>query len=586
MKKIIPVILFVLFSLIMASSFAGTPDSERKKRAEYYYLEALRQNVLGNEDAYVRLLQRAHELNPEDAGIGNALGYHSYSLAGKDSVWRNEAMDMIRKYVAEYPADVYSGVAFFSMLAQNGKIDEAGRVISRLDSLYPDKSEIGFKYAEFLGLTGDSLNRDSAIAVYNRIEKSVGKTLALTMPKLRIYLSRKDTANVLSEVSSLIAASPNSVENLTFAGDVNLTLMRNDSALAFYNRACEADPASGYAFYKRAAFYQNIGDTARYEREIVSAIDKDNLEPEVRLELLRTLVTDMLADSTRNEEIVGIFDNVIDRYPREADLRSLYSSYLITQKKYAESAEQMSYGLDIDHSKEQDWIRLSYLYGMANDIERQKKTVEDALRYFPNSLELRMLQVNNLLLAEKYDESLEKAKESLEMIDSRDDVQPGTISQFQGLAGDIFQRLGNLDSAYVYYDRALDNNPDNSIVLNNYAYFLACGKGDLDKAENMARRAVTLNPESDTFADTYAWVLFQKGNYEKALEEIDRTMALAEKNGEELSGEVLHHAGDIYFFNKKPAEALEFWKRALKLEPDNTLLKNKVRKEAYYYEEK
>ena len=70
MKRLLPVILLVLCSMAVAVSVARTPQDEARKRADYYYLEAQRQNALGNVDAYYKLIGRAHELTPEDAAVG------------------------------------------------------------------------------------------------------------------------------------------------------------------------------------------------------------------------------------------------------------------------------------------------------------------------------------------------------------------------------------------------------------------------------------------------------------------------------------------------------------------------------------
>ena len=49
------------------------------------------------------------------------------------------------------------------------------------------------------------------------------------------------------------------------------------------------------------------------------------------------------------------------------------------------------------------------------------------------------------------------------------------------------------------------------------------------------------------------------------------------------SAEIFHHAGDIYFMAGEPEQALDFWEKALKLDPDNELLKKKVNHKTYFY---
>ena len=103
---------------------------------------------------------------------------------------------------------------------------------------------------------------------------------------------------------------------------------------------------------------------------------------------------------------------------------------------------------------------------------------------------------------------------------------------------------------------------------------------------NYINKALSLEIEEDntnsaTTLDTYAWVLFKNKDYEKALEAIDAVLELESKKP---SAEILHHAGDIYFMNGMPEEALEFWEKALKLAPEDELLQRKVKHKTFFYE--
>ena len=85
----------------------------------------------------------------------------------------------------------------------------------------------------------------------------------------------------------------------------------------------------------------------------------------------------------------------------------------------------------------------------------------------------------------------------------------------------------------------------------------------------------------------------RKKEYDKAKSEINRALKLLgvlpgeegeNKTDRELSSEIFDHAGDIYFWNQEPKQAVEFWKKALGLEPDNALIKKKVRDGTYHFE--
>ncbi len=95
----------------------------------------------------------------------------------------------------------------------------------------------------------------------------------------------------------------------------------------------------------------------------------------------------------------------------------------------------------------------------------------------------------------------------------------------------------------------------------------------------MIETATAAEPENATSLDTYAWVLFKRKDYAKAREVIDRTLELTDERSEEI----LEHAGDIYFMDGEPDEAVELWKEALELAPDNKLLEKKVKHKTYFF---
>ena len=118
------------------------------------------------------------------------------------------------------------------------------------------------------------------------------------------------------------------------------------------------------------------------------------------------------------------------------------------------------------------------------------------------------------------------------------------------------------------------------LALNNCAYYLAVEGRDLDRAEHMSALTLKDQPDNATSLDTYAWIMFKKKDYVQAMVYIDKAL----ENTEEPSCELFHHAGDIYFMNAEPEAALDFWEKALELEPENELLQKKVSHKTYFYE--
>ena len=56
----------------------------------------------------------------------------------------------------------------------------------------------------------------------------------------------------------------------------------------------------------------------------------------------------------------------------------------------------------------------------------------------------------------------------------------------------------------------------NSLIMNNYAYFLAIEGRDLEKAENMSRQTIKKEKSNAIYLDTYAWILYKMEKTRKA----------------------------------------------------------------------
>ena len=135
---------------------------------------------------------------------------------------------------------------------------------------------------------------------------------------------------------------------------------------------------------------------------------------------------------------------------------------------------------------------------------------------------------------------------------------------------------GRKDEAYAAYDSCLVYNDENINCLNNYAYFLSLDGVRLDEAEQMSYKTLQTDSVSPTYLDTYAWILFEQGRYEQARLYIDETMKYVDETEENAS--IYDHAGDIYMKCGRMEEAVDFWRRALRLTTESVEKKKIERK--------
>lgn len=579
MKHLPYFLLILLLALAATSGVSKTKPSDvesDRRKADYIFLEALRVKAQGySKDATYELLSRAAQLNPDDVEIGMELASYLLQLSQGDSAMVADATEKIKRYYYAHPADYYEALSYGLLNENLGDRDEALKVWHDLHTRYPEKIELTYKYADYLSQGGDSLDRARAIEIYDSIEVIDGRSIPVSTRKIQIYYQDSDTQAIVSEIHKLLDSAPNSVDYNVFAGEIFAAINVNDSAIKYFNRACELDPSNGIANYSRAQFYNATGDSAAYDREVFQALAHDNLEIDTKLAILRSYIEKMYSDSLAQPRIDNLFEVLIDLHPHERDIHDMYARYLIVKKDYVQAAEQEELSLDLDPSDEEGWLMLSSLYFQVEDLDKAEESMKRAIKFFPENPELYLRIGSVRQQKEDYDEALNYYEKSKELADSTDLEFTASI---YGSIADVLHKQDKTDEAVRLYETALKYSPDNYVLMNNYAYLLACAGIELEKALNLVTRSLEGNPDTATTMDTYAWVLFKLKDYAKAREVIDEVLPTVDD-----SAEVFEHAGDIYFMDGHPDEAVEFWEKALKLEPDNELLKRKVKNKTYFY---
>ena len=89
---------------------------------------------------------------------------------------------------------------------------------------------------------------------------------------------------------------------------------------------------------------------------------------------------------------------------------------------------------------------------------------------------------------------------------------------------------GELEPAQQYFERALENDQKQALILNNLAWIYD-ETGD-DRALQTAEQAYRLEPDSGGIADTLGWIHLRSGNLESALELLSKAAEAAPENPE------------------------------------------------------
>ena len=143
--------------------------------------------------------------------------------------------------------------------------------------------------------------------------------------------------------------------------------------------------------------------------------------------------------------------------------------------------------------------------------------------------------------------------------------------------GDDYHEMKDFKGSDDAYDKSLIYNRDNVYTLNNYAYYLSVRGEQLDKAGEMSKHANELQPNTASFEDTYAWILFKQKKYAEAKVWINKAIA----DDKTKSATQVEHAGDILFELGDIDGAVSNWKKAKTYGAQSPLLDRKINEKKY-----
>ncbi len=567
----------VVFLLAAPIALAGS-DKQRiteqdRRKAEYLFLEAQNQKQHDRLDAYYDLLKAAYDIDSTNTSVSFYLGYCLLTMENMTQQRAERGLQLMRKHFDEAPGDFYETTFYSDACMMLGKPEEGLRAIKTLSDRNPNKLELQARLAHAQAQTGDFTG---AIETFDSIEALHGKSMQITSRKVSAYMAMNDTAGAINEMRALLTTAPeNATYNITMSG-LLVQLGRQDSALVYLDRAQQAEPDNGYTYLAKAQYYNLVGDSAAYEQQVRQALVNENLEVDDKMQVLVDFMRDRIAANDSTGRVDQLMSVLLEQHPHEPKIHDLYSEYFIARKDYSHAAEQLGYVLDVEPTDAQMWRKLMIVNIMDENIPAAIAAGDKALEYNPDSLDLYRYIAPAYFQIKQYDKSLQIYQRALELTDSAD---VDTRSDFIGGMGDVFFEMGDTLHAFELYEQALQLNPLNTGIMNNYAYFLALSERDLDKAERMAALAVKDQPQSSTYLDTYAWVYFKKKDYQMALLYIKSAI----ENDDSPSGDLLDHYGDILFMTGDHEAALEQWQKAIELMPDNELLQRKVKHRTIFF---
>lgn len=578
-------LLIVFFTASTLSSFAkkdkkGKPDNSTasnstgitKKDVEEQaiFIAGMQAYILGNSQEAVTKFNEVIRRNPK-----NHAAYYELAKIAFESGNMDKAIEFAQTAVKLNPDNEYYYQYLAEAKGEKQDFEGAAKVYDALIKLKPKEYDYYYDWAYMLSKAG---KYKEAIEVYNQLEQKTGIQEELIFQKQPLFIKLGKIEESVNDIEKLVKLYPSETRYIGLIGEVYQSNKMYDKAIQTYNRILEKDANNADALLSIAETYRKKGDVKKQDEFIQKVFNNKNIDIDSKILTFIPYIEKLAKDSTMRDDVMKMADLLVATHPNDVKATTARADVLYNINKKREAQAEYVKSITMTDVPATVWIQLYILDAELEDydhlIEYSKKGIEknpnDPFGYFYNAI-ANQQKKNNKQASDVLLKAFEVQRKS------KDDIAlftPQLKLQMLISLGDVSFELKDYERSDSSYEAALEIDPNNATVLNNYAYYLSERDNKLEKAERMSKKSNLLVDNNSAFIDTYAWIMYKMKNYKEALEWMEQAMALPDA---QERAELLTHYGDILYKLGQTDKAIEQWEKALEKGGDKTALESKIK---------
>ena len=573
MKRFVAIVAllgFFLTAFAVGGVGAQRPEEGDSLRSVFLYTEGIKALRIHRDTARGRaLLEQVVQQDSSYAPAYFALITNNLSRTPQEArTWAERA------YTADSTNPWYVRT-YGQTLLMNEAYEEALPLYRKLNEQDPKDLDV---YRILAALYEQNKQPYSAIATLDSAEVRMGRHPYLSKMKRHLLVQTKQTDRALEEAKTLAEEVPYEAEHHVALAELYGISGQDSLARRAYDTALKIDSARLETLMSLSDFYnarQDFRSMLWVTRKLFLS-DQMPLEQKIRrFELFPSELEFYRANYFQLHDLASL---LAIRYPTDKRVVELYANHLIASGQLEEALQHYKAHLKDEPLEKDYFLTVIDIESYLERPDSVKKYVNEALTH-PKAIELHLAEGNVKYRMDNFAGAVSSYKKALNYTDT-DTLR----SQIWGQIGDVYHAQGEASGfllkkmyqrdCYKAYKKALKYNPDNVLVLNNWAYFLSLEGKQLERALKMAERVSELTDRNPTYMDTHAWILFRLGRLEEARQLMRQAVALDGQKSQELLlhyGDILHAMGDQFM-------AETYWKKALERGYDKAVIEERMKR--------
>jgi tetratricopeptide (TPR) repeat protein len=545
------------------------------REAEFYFTEGEKFFILEDYAKALLYYQRTIEISPENATV-------HYKVA-EVLAQSNKQEDLLRASLSiENALKLEKKNKYFYLLAANiynsmTSFDKSAAVYEAMIKEIKGSEE----YLYELAAVYQYANRfEDAIKTYNKAENLLGINEVSSIQKLRLYLELNKTKEAIAEAEKLIHAFPGEERFVMGVAEILSQKGLRPEGIKYLENFVSENPEAGSVKMLLAGLYRDNNQEQKARPMLLVLMDDQSINLNSKLIILGSYNTELNQNKTKKNSdpekesfALSLLEKLQKRYPDEPNVYILGGDLFLSTGKNREAQSEYAKAIQSGEVNFEVWENLLYLETQLEQFDNVIKHADQALELFPNQSMIHYFNGLARLRKRQYPEAISSLEQAKKLSASNLKL----IGELNIMLGDAYNATKAYEKSDRAYEEALAFNPNNDAVLNNYSYYLALRKANLEKAEKMSALLIKNNPDNPTFLDTHAWVLYCRQKYKEARKVIERAIITGNANATHFE-----HYGDILFQLGDITGAVQQWEKARGLNANSEILDKKIANRKIY----
>ncbi len=520
MRKIFKHIILIYIALILVGC-ASSKTTTKKNSNEYtskqltvdgVFLDACTQKELGNYNKAIELYDQVIALNPSYSAAyfdKASILFHSKEI--------NQSIVLTNKAISLQPKNIWYRLQLVQIYLNISDYANVAKTYEELIKLKPEEIEYYQELAEIYNKKGDETNM---LKIFDRMEKRWGINEDISMFKFHYFMEKKEYAKAEDEIKKLQINFPSQTSYLAILAEIYMKKNDYPKALEYYKQIEQINPTDPYINVSLANLYLVQKDKPKTYEYLTKAFANHELDYQTKIQILLTIYAKTVDNDAEDfNRFFTLLQILSEQYPEEKTVWELLSTGYMKSSQFDKAKIAIKKAISIGDSsngkKPNDYELYQNLLFAESTLNQTDTLIEDAktaIELFPEQPVPYLFLGVNYLSKNDYAKAKKALEQGLKLV--VDDKS--LFEDFYSNLGEACYKLDIKEEAYKYFDKTLVVNPENYMILNNYAYYLSIQNTDLEKAQIMGKKVYDKYPNNPTYVDTYAWVLYTMKNYKAA----------------------------------------------------------------------